>query len=225
MAIGRSEPIDACFLSLGRETILTCASSGLICGMAGGSLRSRVTIEDRFSDSGASSSCTITATMSSTGRPTSTRIGSSSGSGPSKTANWVSRKVVDVILACGQARANQRPVAVQMDDTHLGSPAGEEVAIAALEHRAGDHARLARLPPAIDPVCDPFEQRPLVAVIEWMASVHFADVRCRMEVGALLEWPVESLREGRRDRGFPAARDACDNQEGRIVRHGGLVRR
>ena len=131
----------------------------------------------------------------------------------------------NMFFACGQARANQRPVALQMDDTHLGSPAGEEVAIAALEHRAGDYARMARLPPAIDPVCDPFEQRPLVAVIEWMACVHFADVRCRMEVGALLEWPVESLREGRRDRGFPAARDTCDNQDCRIVSHGRLVRR
>src|SRR5262245_63846974 len=42
----------------------------------------------------------------------------------------------NMLFACGQARANQRPVAVQIDDTHLGSPTGEEVAIAALEHRA-----------------------------------------------------------------------------------------
>src|SRR5262245_9768757 len=129
----------------------------------------------------------------------------------------------NMLFACGQARANQRPVAVQIDDTHPGSPTREEVAIAALEHRAGDHARLTCLPPAIDTVCDPFDQRPLVPVIEWSASVHFADGRRRMEVGALLEWPVESLREGRRDRGFPAARDAGDNQDCRIVRHGGAV--
>jgi len=75
----------------------------------------------------------------------------------------------NMLFACGQARANQRPVAVQIDDTHLGSPTGEEVAIAPLEHRTGDHAGLASLPPAIDPVCDPFEQRPLVAVFEWRA--------------------------------------------------------
>src|SRR5262245_52762848 len=47
------------------------------------------------------------------------------------------------LLACGQARGNHRPVPVQIDDTHLRSPAGEEVAIAALEPRAGDDAALA----------------------------------------------------------------------------------
>src|SRR5262249_55123769 len=99
-----------------------------------------------------------------------------------------------MLLARGQARANQRLVAMQKDDAHLGSPTGEEVAMAALEQRTGDHAGLASPPPAIDPVCHSFEQRPLVAVIEGMAGVQSAGARRRIEVGALLQLPVESLR-------------------------------
>src|SRR5262245_15972621 len=94
-------------------------------------------------------------------------------------------------FACGQARGNYRPVAVQINDTYLRSPTGEEVPVAALERRAGHHAGVTDLPPAVDPVCELFEPRPPVAVIKRMAGTHLVDVRRRMEVVAFPEWPSE----------------------------------
>ncbi|MFZ0125120.1 MAG: hypothetical protein WAL48_13155 [Xanthobacteraceae bacterium] len=110
-----------------------------------------------------------------------------------------------MLFAGGQARGNHRPVGVQVDDAHLRSPTGQEVAIAAPERRAGDDAGRAGLPPGVDPVCDLLQPGPPVAVIERMAGMHLGDVRRRMELVAFLERPVELLGEGCRDRRFPAA--------------------
>ena len=45
-----------------------------------------------------------------------------------------------MLFACGQALLDQRPFAVQINDAHLRPATGQEVAVTALERRAGDHA-------------------------------------------------------------------------------------
>src|SRR5262245_26821485 len=102
----------------------------------------------------------------------------------------------EVSFARGEARGDQLDVAMQIEETHLRSPASEEIAITALERRAGNHAGLAGLPPAVDPGRDLFKPGPPVAVVERMSGVHLGDARSRMKIVAFFEGPTESISEG-----------------------------
>ena len=77
-----------------------------------------------------------------------------------------------VFSACGEARGDQCPLAVQINDAHLRPATGQEVAMAAPERRAGDHAARADLAAAVDPGRDLLEPGPLVTVRVdgWSAS-------------------------------------------------------
>ena len=130
-----------------------------------------------------------------------------------------------ILFACSQARRDQRPLAVQINDTYLRSATGQEIAMAAPERRAGDHAARADLAAAVDPGRDLLKPGPLVTVIEWMGGVRLTDVRCRMELVTFLEWPAESLGKRCCDRRLTAARDAYDNEDCRKVGGVGLAYR
>ena len=96
--------------------------------------------------------------------------------------------------------------------------------MAALERRACDHAKLAEMPPAVDPGGDLLKPEPPVARVERVAGIYFGDVRRRMEVVAFLKKPVEPLRKGCRDRRLAASGDAHHDEDWPNVRHAGLVR-
>src|SRR5262249_38081378 len=53
-----------------------------------------------------------------------------------------------------QSRRNQRPLAMQINDAHVRSATGQEIAVAALERWAGDHAAGAKLPATVNPCRD-----------------------------------------------------------------------
>ena len=97
-------------------------------------------------------------------------------------------------FALSQARGDHCLLAMQIDDAHLGPPAGQEVAITALERRAGDHTGCTRLPPAVDPVCYLLKPGPSVAVIERVARVHLCDVGWQMKLIAFLKRPAQLFR-------------------------------
>ena len=120
----------------------------------------------------------------------------------------------EVPFARGEARGDQLDVAGQIEEMYVRSPASEEIAIAALECRAGNHAGLAGLPPAVDPVRDLFKPGPPVPVVERMSGVHLGDVRRRMEVVAFLEGPTESISERLCDRRLARSRNTHDHEDG-----------
>src|SRR5215471_20992606 len=82
---------------------------------------------------------------------------------------------------------NQRPLAVQINDAHVRPTAGQEVAVAALERRAGDHAARADLAAIVNPCRNLLEPAPLLTIIERMGRVQLADVRRRMELATFFE--------------------------------------
>src|SRR5215468_6829856 len=116
------------------------------------------------------------------------------------------------LFARGQTRCKQRPIPAQIDDAHLRSPVGQEVAIAAPERRASDYARRATPPPCIDQSRDLLEPRPLVALIGEMTRLQLGSC-CPIEFVTFLEWPVEALGEGGRERRLAAAREAHQNED------------
>ena len=120
----------------------------------------------------------------------------------------------EVSFARGEARGDQLDVAVQIEETYVRSPASEEIAITALERRAGNHAGLAGLPPAVDPIRDLFKPGPPVAVVERMSGAHLGDIRSRMEVVAFLEGPTESICERLCDRRLARSRNTHDHEDG-----------
>ena len=120
----------------------------------------------------------------------------------------------EVSFARGEARGDQLDLAVQIEETYVRSPASEEIAITALERRAGNHAGLAGLPPAVDPVRDLFKPGPPVAVVERMSGVHLGDIRSRMEVVAFLEGPTKSISERLCDRRLARSRNTHDHEDG-----------
>src|SRR6516165_2009905 len=118
-----------------------------------------------------------------------------------------------IFFARGQPRSNQRPLAVQINDAHVRPATGQEVAVAALERRAGDHAARAELPATVNPCRNLLEPGPLLAIVEWMGRVQLGDVRRRMELATFFEWQAQSLGKCCCDRRLPASRDACDNED------------
>ena len=122
-----------------------------------------------------------------------------------------------MLFAGGQALLDQRPLAVQINEAHLWSATGQEVAITALERRAGDDAARAEPATTVDPCRHLGEPGPLIAVIERMDGVHLGERR-RMEFVTFLQRPSELLGEGGCYCRLPAARDACDNEDCRRVK-------
>jgi hypothetical protein len=117
-----------------------------------------------------------------------------------------------MLSACGQALLDQQPLAVQINDAHLLSATGQEVAMTAPERRAGDYAARAEPVATVDPCRYLCEPGPLIAVIERMGGAYLGECR-RMELVTFLQRPSESLGERRCDCRLPAARDACDDED------------
>jgi len=118
-----------------------------------------------------------------------------------------------IFFARGQPRSNQRPLAVQINDAHVRPATGQEVAVAALERRARDHAARAELLPTVNPCRNLLEPGPLLAIVERMSRVQLGYVRWRMKLATFLERQAESIGERCCDRRLPASRDACDNND------------
>jgi hypothetical protein len=66
---------------------------------------------------------------------------------------------------------------VQINDAHVRPATGQEIAVAAPERRAGDHATRAELPATINPCRYLLEPGPPLAVVERMGGVYLGDVR------------------------------------------------
>src|SRR5262245_32896223 len=113
----------------------------------------------------------------------------------------------------GEAGREERPIPAQIDHAHLRSSVGQEIAIAAPQRRAGDHAGRAELPPLIDQSRDLLEPGPSVALIGRMAGLQLGEGRRRMKVVAFLERPVQPFGEDGRDRRLAAACKAHQNDD------------
>src|SRR5262249_44460005 len=92
-----------------------------------------------------------------------------------------------MFFARDQPRSNQRPLAMQINDAHVRPAAGQEIAVAALERKASDHAARAELPATVNPCRDLLEPGPLLAIVERMGRVQLGDVRWRMELATFCE--------------------------------------
>src|SRR5208337_1372500 len=72
-------------------------------------------------------------------------------------------------VACGQPARDQLATALEKNDLHVGALADEDIAVGALERRAGDHAVIADAARRIDPGGNGMQPGPAVLVGEWLA--------------------------------------------------------
>ena len=167
----------------------------------------------------------ISSTSTSGGRPASTTITGSPGSGSSRVSNWLceqgGRHVL--VMAVAHPAGDQRLRALEIDEADVG-PRGENPgAVGALQGRAGQHPRAARRSPGFEFVSDSIQPRRAVGVVERNAFAHLFDIRRRMQAVALHHLPAEPLGETCGHRGFPAAGDAHDHQRTSLGRRCGFA--
>src|SRR6266571_2631716 len=135
----------------------------------------------------------------------------------------------EVTVAGGHASRDQRLAALQIDETYVPAAVDDDVAIAALERRAGEHDVPAGAARFVDERGDGVEPRPAVLVGERDALVHLLDIGGRVEPIAVLEFPAEAPGQQRADGALAGARDAHDDEGGdargrRPLRRSGLAR-
>src|SRR5437764_11972695 len=82
----------------------------------------------------------------------------------------------EVTPAGGEPARDQRFGAVEEDDANVTASMDEDVAIGALERRAGDHGALASPAGAVNLVGNGLQPGPAVLVGEGMACGHLGDV-------------------------------------------------
>jgi DNA-binding FadR family transcriptional regulator len=112
------------------------------------------------------------------------------------------------VAAAGlHALEDQLGVAGEVHEAHVALRAVEQVAVGALEGRAGDDGAAAGAGLAAHPVAHGLEPGPAVVVGEGRAGGHLRDVRGRVELVRLREGPAEPLGEGGGDRGLAGSGD------------------
>ncbi len=164
--------------------------------------------------------CTIFSTISRGCGATETTIGLSSACGTSKRLELAveqSRRH-EMIGACGDALPDQIAVALQKDEPHVAPRSDQDVAIGALERRAGDDAAIAAPARGVDPVGDGVQPRPAIGVVKRLAVVHLFDIGFGVQPIAVLVDPMQAMRQHRGDRALAGARHAHHDQNGNIVR-------
>src|SRR6516164_2104788 len=86
-----------------------------------------------------------------------------------------------MIGACGDAASDEVAVAFEKNDAHVATVADEDVAIGALECRAGNDAVLAVAPRGVDPAGNGAQPWPAIGVIR--AARRDASFRCLISDG------------------------------------------
>ena len=164
---------------------------------------------------------TMSSTMASTGASIDTVIGRSSGCGGSSVLNWLveqSRRH-EMPLAGGEPVRDQLLRAVEKDDADVVASMHEDVAIGALQRRAGDDGVLAGLADAVDLVGDRLQPGPAVFVGERMARAHLGDIGGRMKSVAVLVTPAQPRGEAFGDGALARAGYAHHDQRARRSSH------
>ena len=87
----------------------------------------------------------------------------------------------EMILAPGEPVGDQVLRAVEKDDADIVSSVHEDIAIGALQRRAGDHDMLAGLADPVDLVGNRLQPRPAVFIGQRMAGAHLGDIACGMK--------------------------------------------
>src|SRR6266550_1852917 len=85
--------------------------------------------------------------------------------------------------------ANQLPRAFEINQPDLRAITNDNVAIAPLQRRTGDHPGIAPGAPCVDPGGNRGEPRGTVLVVEWMTGLHLRDVLRWMQGIAFLKKP------------------------------------
>ena len=125
-------------------------------------------------------------------------------------------------------RAIRFAVAFEENQPNVAPLADQDIAIGALERRAGDDAVIASLAGGVDPGGDGVQPGPAVLIVQRLAVMHLLDVRLRMKPVAVLIGPMQAMREHRRDGAFAGAGNAHHHDDGRNFRwrlHDAVLRR
>jgi hypothetical protein len=125
------------------------------------------------------------------------------------------RRGHEVIGARGEPAGNEIAVAFEENDAHVAPAADKNIAIGALERRAGNDAVLAVQSRRVDPLGNGAQLRPAIRVIERFAVMHLLDVRLRMEPVTVFVDPMKAMREHSGDGAFARPGDAHHDQDGR----------
>ena len=120
-------------------------------------------------------------------------------------------------LARGEAGRDQILRSVEKDDADIVAAVHEDVAIGALQRRAGDDGALAGGREAVDLVGNRLQPRPAVLVRQRMAGAHLGDVACRVKPVAVLVAPAEPPGETIGDGALARAGDAHHHQRARSL--------
>jgi hypothetical protein len=123
--------------------------------------------------------------------------------------------------------ADQLGCRLDMGEPDRGVAVAEQVAVGALERRAGDDGVVPLRLVLADPGGQPAQPRPAVVVVERDARPHLLDVLRRVELVALGEVPAETGHELGGDGRLPGAGDAHDHDRRRArdgpLRHGSTL--
>jgi hypothetical protein len=133
------------------------------------------------------------------------------------------RGLEEVPGAAGHPLGDQRPVAVQEDQLDLGAAAGQQLAVRALERRAGRHAGGAGPGPSLDPAGDGAQPGQPVLVGERDPGAHLLDVGGRVEVVGLGVVPAQPAGQALADGRLAAAGHPDHQQDGRRIETGRSV--
>src|SRR5215472_762533 len=117
-------------------------------------------------------------------------------------------------VAPRQPARDQVPLALEIDDADVRAIAEQDIAISPFERRARDGAMIADTPRRVDPGGNTMQPGPAILIGEWHAAMHLLDVRRGVERVALLEDPIQSVGEDRRNRALAAARDSHHHDDG-----------
>src|SRR5919109_3995536 len=95
-------------------------------------------------------------------------------------------------LPRGETMRDQLAIAPEIDEPHVRAVADQDVAVTALQGRAGHDAVPALGAPAIDLRGDRLEPGKPVGIVERDAAAHLGDVGGRMEIVGFGEVPAEA---------------------------------
>src|SRR5690242_17690058 len=118
-----------------------------------------------------------------------------------------------MLLARSHAPMDQIVIALEINQIYVGTLADNDIAIAALERRAGEHAELSALAPAVDFSGDLAQPRQPVGIGQWLAVTHLFDIGIRMQFVAFLESATERRGQEDRNRGLAGPGYAHDDRD------------
>ena len=159
----------------------------------------------------------MSSTIASTGASIDTVIGRSFAARPLQRLELAGEQARrhEVPLARGEPGGDQILRSVEKDDADIVAAVHENVAIGALQRRAGDDGAFTGGREAVDLVGNRLQPRPAVLVRQRMAGAHLRDVACRVKPVAILVAPAESSSEMIGDGALARAGNAHHHQRAR----------